>query len=184
MDRSLDEVRFLILSATKHSHLKLFYSLQIVAASRTSRQPKRGAVRRATARAQVLGTTGTSPAAKARIANTTKAAGAAPQPVEKIVVSNLPADVNEAQVKVRLVSLMFLLEYDLTLLFLYRSFSKLPLVLCVRSICTMTQMAAPRASPRSFSRNEGMATRHISSITTASSMGVSIRHFLSFEFVF
>ncbi|KAH9996713.1 hypothetical protein BJV74DRAFT_827733 [Russula compacta] len=78
MDRSLDE---------------------IVAASRASKQPRRGAVRRATARAQVLGTTGTSPAAKARIANTTKAAGATPQPVEKIVVSNLPADVNEAQVK-------------------------------------------------------------------------------------
>ena len=30
-----------------------------------------------------------------------KPSGASPQPVEKIVVSNLPPDVNEAQVKVK-----------------------------------------------------------------------------------
>ncbi|KAH9963003.1 hypothetical protein BC827DRAFT_1196473 [Russula dissimulans] len=72
----------------------------IVAASRVVKQTKRGAPRRgAGARAQVLGTTATSPATKARIANATKPANASPQPVEKIVVSNLPADVNEAQVK-------------------------------------------------------------------------------------
>ncbi len=40
------------------------------------------------------------PVAKAQIANATKMASA-PQPVEKIVVSNLLPDVNEAQVKVR-----------------------------------------------------------------------------------
>ncbi|KAI0250700.1 hypothetical protein BJV78DRAFT_1218167 [Lactifluus subvellereus] len=75
---------------------------EIVAVSRASKQTaRRGAPRRSNgARAQLLGTAGTSPAVKARLANTTKAAtGAAPQPVEKIVVSNLPSDVNEAQVK-------------------------------------------------------------------------------------
>ncbi|KAH8996346.1 hypothetical protein EDB92DRAFT_1843399 [Lactarius akahatsu] len=73
----------------------------IVSASRTVKQSRRGAGRRGnTARAQVLGTAGTPPAVKARLANTTKGATAAsPQPVEKIVVSNLPQDVNEAQVK-------------------------------------------------------------------------------------
>jgi len=70
----------------------------IVAASHAAKHAKRGG-RRNGARAQVLGTTRTSPAAKARIANTTKPASTIPQPVEKIVVSNLPADVNEAQVK-------------------------------------------------------------------------------------
>ena len=74
--------------------------MKIVAASRTTKHAKRGA-RRNGARAQVFGTTGTSPAAKARIANTTKPATTIAQPVEKIVVSNLPPDVNEAQVKVR-----------------------------------------------------------------------------------
>lgn len=74
--------------------------MKIVAASRTTKHAKRGA-RRNGARTQVLGTTGTSPVAKARMAIAAKPAGAIPQPVEKIVVSNLPADVNEAQVKVR-----------------------------------------------------------------------------------
>jgi len=72
----------------------------IVAASRVVKQTRRGGTRRGNnLRTQVLGTTGTSPAAKARLANTPKAASIAPQPVEKIVVSNLPDDVNEAQVK-------------------------------------------------------------------------------------
>jgi THO complex subunit 4 len=76
--------------------------VQIVATSRAVKQSRRGVPRRG-ARTQLLGTAVTSPATKARLANTTKAAtGATPQPVEKIVVSNLPSDVNEAQVKVRL----------------------------------------------------------------------------------
>jgi len=71
----------------------------IVAASR---KPSRRAVGRRgnNARAQVLGTAGTPPATKARLATTTKGTtNISPQPVEKIVVSNLPSDVNEAQVK-------------------------------------------------------------------------------------
>ncbi|KAH9973755.1 hypothetical protein BGW80DRAFT_1306178 [Lactifluus volemus] len=69
---------------------------EIVAASRVTK-PKRGATRRTSARTQILGTAVTSPATKARLANATKPATT--QPVEKIVVSNLPPDVNEAQVK-------------------------------------------------------------------------------------
>ncbi|KZP16906.1 hypothetical protein FIBSPDRAFT_747875, partial [Athelia psychrophila] len=56
------------------------------------------------ARAQVMGTAGPSPGARARIANNATATKAAPAPVatqatDKIIVSNLPLDVNETQVK-------------------------------------------------------------------------------------
>jgi hypothetical protein len=103
MDKSLDEVGYISLTIIEHSHLNFLSLFQIVAASRVTKHPRRGAGRRAgTARAQVLGTAGTPPATKARIATTTKgSANISPQPVEKIVVSNLPSDVNEAQVKVR-----------------------------------------------------------------------------------
>jgi THO complex subunit 4 len=55
-----------------------------------------------------MGTAGVSPVARARIAATASANGskvvaAAPavtQPTDKIIVSNLPTDVNETQVKV------------------------------------------------------------------------------------
>jgi THO complex subunit 4 len=78
------------------------FVVKIVAASRVVKHTRRGAARRGnSARAQVLGIAGTPPAAKARLAITPKAASTATQPVEKIVVSNLPDDVNEAQVKVR-----------------------------------------------------------------------------------
>ncbi|KAI0262525.1 hypothetical protein BC834DRAFT_378923 [Gloeopeniophorella convolvens] len=73
---------------------------EIVAATRADKHTKRGAGRRPnSARAQVLGTAGASPVVKARAAAAVKTASGAPQPVEKIVVSNLPNDVNEAQVK-------------------------------------------------------------------------------------
>ena len=64
--------------------------------AKQTRRPRRGN----NARVQILGTTATSPVAKARISRAAKTASASPQPVEKIVVSNLPPDVNEAQVKV------------------------------------------------------------------------------------
>jgi len=65
---------------------------------------RRGSARRGNARAQVLGTAGVSPAARARIAGNppAKAVVAAPvgsQPTDKIIVSNLPQDVNETQIK-------------------------------------------------------------------------------------
>lgn len=52
-----------------------------------------------------MGTAGPSPGARARIANNATATKAAPAPVatqatDKIIVSNLPLDVNETQVKV------------------------------------------------------------------------------------
>lgn len=75
--------------------------MKIVTASRVTKQGKRGPRRGNNVRTQVLGNAGTSPAAKARVANGAKTASTTPQSVEKIVVSNLPPDVNEAQVKVR-----------------------------------------------------------------------------------
>lgn len=120
-------------------------SLKIVSASRVAKQAKRGARRGNSARAQVLGIAGTSPAAKARVVNAAKTASANPQPVEKIVVSNLPPDVNEAQVKVRWVSLLYPSEQALTFMCLCRSFFKLPSVLCVKSTYTTMQMVAPKA---------------------------------------
>ena len=94
---------FYRITLTEHRRLSLFLCsyFQIVA---SRPKPRRGSGRRGnTARIQVLGSTGPSPAARARLANTAKgtATTASPQPVEKIVVSNLPQDVNEAQVKVR-----------------------------------------------------------------------------------
>ena len=86
---------------TSSEHFSLCFLVKIVAVSRVTKQGKRGARRGNNARAQVLGATGTSPAAKARVANGAKTASTTPQSVEKIVVSNLPPDVNEAQVKVR-----------------------------------------------------------------------------------
>jgi len=69
---------------------------------------RRGSARRNGARAQVLGSAGVSPAARVRMAATTatngpkivaSAAPAISQPTDKIIVSNLPTDVNETQVK-------------------------------------------------------------------------------------
>ncbi|ETW78089.1 hypothetical protein HETIRDRAFT_411258 [Heterobasidion irregulare TC 32-1] len=65
---------------------------------------RRTAVRK-TARQQLLGSAGTPPAARARIvphaaaANGTKPVSIATQPADKIIVSNLPQDVNEVQIK-------------------------------------------------------------------------------------
>ncbi|EGO03927.1 hypothetical protein SERLA73DRAFT_175623 [Serpula lacrymans var. lacrymans S7.3] len=69
---------------------------------------RRATGRRGSAKTQVLGTGGASPSTRARHANNApvvngaKAANAAPastQPADKIIVSNLPQDVNEAQIK-------------------------------------------------------------------------------------
>ncbi len=101
MDKSLDDVRCILVVVTRRPHLSFFlFFVQIVAATRVAKQtrrPRRGN----NARSQVLGATGTSPVAKARITSTAKTASVPPQPIEKIVVSNLPPDVNEAQVKVK-----------------------------------------------------------------------------------
>jgi len=80
MDKSLDD----IISSKPKSH-------------------RRGIGRRSTARAQVLGKPVATPVHRARAAaattSTTDAAKGVTQSSEKIIVSNLPGDVNEAQVK-------------------------------------------------------------------------------------
>ncbi|TFY80080.1 hypothetical protein EWM64_g3929 [Hericium alpestre] len=71
----------------------------------TSNKPKgvRRTSSRRTGRQEILGKPTTSPVARARINNPApggaKAAAASPQPADKIMVSNLPLDVNEIQVK-------------------------------------------------------------------------------------
>ncbi|PFH48707.1 hypothetical protein AMATHDRAFT_49308 [Amanita thiersii Skay4041] len=68
----------------------------IISSKKVSRRP----TRRTTSRVSVLGMTGVSPSARARVA-----AGATPTTTptnttaDKIIVSNLPADVNEVQIK-------------------------------------------------------------------------------------
>jgi len=78
-------------------------SLDDIIASRPKNDRRNNSNRGGKARAQVLGNTGLSPAARARAKAIipVKAAAAAPTstPAEKIIVSNLPQDVNEAQVK-------------------------------------------------------------------------------------
>ncbi|KAG5642273.1 hypothetical protein DXG03_003322 [Asterophora parasitica] len=64
------------------------------------RNARRGSSRRGTARAQVLGKPVVSPATRARAAAPANGAAAAqPTPADKIIVSNLPTDVNEGQIK-------------------------------------------------------------------------------------
>jgi len=77
---------------------------QIISSKPRAGRRGSGIRRSNSARAQVLGTTGPSPATRARIANNapaSKAAAAVPntQATDKIIVSNLPTDVNETQVK-------------------------------------------------------------------------------------
>lgn len=79
---------------------------KIVAANRTSRGGRRTSARR-NPRAQIVGTTTVpSPVARARVAAAKPVPVVAPSPAatqpaaDKIIVSNLPPDVNEAQVKV------------------------------------------------------------------------------------
>lgn len=88
---------------------------------------RRGANRRAGPREQVLGKPVPSPATRARAAATVATAAAAkavPQASEKIIVSNLPADVNEAQIKVS--SLSPLLFLPCSYLRSFRTFSTKP----------------------------------------------------------
>jgi len=78
-------------------------SLDDIIASRP-KGVRRSGGRGRSARAQVLGSAGTAPAARARYATTVpssnnKVAATPTQPADKIIVSNLPPDVNEAQIK-------------------------------------------------------------------------------------
>ena len=67
---------------------------------------RRSNPRRNSGKAQVLGTPNTAPATRARAVPASNGAKTVPatatqQPADKIIVSNLPPDVNELQVKVR-----------------------------------------------------------------------------------
>ncbi|KAG8216806.1 hypothetical protein J3R82DRAFT_7056 [Butyriboletus roseoflavus] len=154
-------------------------SLDEVIATRPKNQRRVG--RRASAKTQVLG----SPANAATRAATQNAAAAkvvaaaAPssQPADKIIVSNLPADVNEVQIKVynfrRHLAPLSLLT------FLSRNSSIPLLALFAMSLYTMTVPAGQKGLPRFTSREKEMVPRRTNSTTTASSMGVSIATFLS-----
>ncbi|KIM46690.1 hypothetical protein M413DRAFT_23060 [Hebeloma cylindrosporum] len=76
MDKSLDE----IISSKPKAH-------------------RRGSARRGSVRSQVLGKTPAGPIHRARAAAAPVAEPKATQSSEKIIVSNLPGDVNEAQLK-------------------------------------------------------------------------------------
>jgi len=66
----------------------------IISSKRTRRTA--GRTRRTSARSSVLGSTAVSPVTRVRAA---AAAAASNSPADKIIVSNLPADVNEVQIK-------------------------------------------------------------------------------------
>jgi THO complex subunit 4 len=77
--------------------------MQII--STRPRNPRRGTNRRGAARAEVLGKTGASPSTRARYAGALPAANGAKAATtssnaDKIIISNLPDDVNETQIKV------------------------------------------------------------------------------------
>lgn len=73
--------------------LTIFLVRQIISSKKTVRRSTR---RRVSARTTVLGTSAISPTTRVRAA----AATTTNNPADKIIVSNLPADVNEVQIKV------------------------------------------------------------------------------------
>jgi hypothetical protein len=88
-----------------HQYLNLTPLSQIIAAR--PKNVRRGSARRTSARTQILGAPVASPSTRARqaaaaAAIVAKASPALSQPTDKIIVSNLPQDVNEIQIKVYL----------------------------------------------------------------------------------
>jgi THO complex subunit 4 len=86
----------------------LIASAQIIASR--PKNTRRGSARRTSGRTQILGTAINSPSTRARqavaaAAVVAKATATTAQPADKIIVSNLPQDVNEAQIKVILMRL-------------------------------------------------------------------------------
>lgn len=117
MDKSLDDVSrvlgaFSLGASSKDDslHPPRFFSLlpsskqKIVAANKKARIQKRATARRSNARAQVLGnrppTAGQRTRAAAASATAVDGVKAIAQNSEKIIVSNLPPDVNEENIKV------------------------------------------------------------------------------------
>ncbi len=101
MDKSLDEVRRVFVW---YRHSRLTVATQIIATARP-KGIRKSNPRRNSGKAQVLGTANAAPAARARAVPASNGARTVPaptsqQPSDKIIVSNLPPDVNELQVKV------------------------------------------------------------------------------------
>ncbi len=143
---------------------------------------RRGTGRRGggAARTQVLGKPVVTPVQRARAAATTvDAPKAIAQGSEKIIVSNLPADVNEAQIKV-CAPASVLNKNRLWLTAICRSSSTPPLALSEKSRFTTTPLAAQRVSPLLPSRRRAMAPGLSLSTTTGSSMAVSTASPLTF----
>lgn len=102
MDKSLDEVRRVF---ARH-YPRLTVATQIIATTRP-KGIRKSNPRRNSGKAQVLGTANSAPAARARAVPASNGAKTVPaptsqQPADKIIVSNLPIDVNELQVRVSL----------------------------------------------------------------------------------
>lgn len=92
-------------SNPRRTQIKPFSVHQIIASR--PRGGRRGSTRRTSAKSQVLGNAGTPPTTRARaapaVANAKTSAATQPS-ADKIIVSNLPNDVNEVQVKVSFIS--------------------------------------------------------------------------------
>ena len=105
MDKTLDDVSPLTLHPNHNTN-----PCQIISSKPKAR---RGGARRG-ARTQILGSAPViSPAARARARTRTRAGAVPPvtaaqaSPTDKIIVSNLPQDVNEVQIKVGFIDLFF-----------------------------------------------------------------------------
>lgn len=156
--------------------------LKIIAARpRPARKPSS---RRGVGRTEVVGKRDPAPSARARYTTTTPGTGkpipAPAQTTEKIIVSNLPTDVNEAQVKV--CSRLLGVPRPLCSFVVCTRNCSTPLSdLSRTSPFTTMPPVAQRESPTLCFKEKATQPRPTSSTTTASLMGVSIDH--SFIFV-
>ena len=135
--------------------------------------------RRGVGRAETLGRKDPAPSVRARYTTTVPGTGkptpAPAQATEKIIVSNLPTDVNEAQIKVCSRLLMINSAFMLTR-FSDRNCSIPPSDRSRMSPFIMIPLVARRESPISPSQEKGTEAKHTNNTTTASLMGVSIDH--------
>ena len=125
----------------------------------------------------MLGKPAVAPVQRVRAAATraTDTAKTVAQGSEKIIVSNLPADVNEAQVKVCQWFLLHQCVFCYCLILTgYRSCSTRPLDLSRRLPFITTRPAAQKVSPLSPSKGGGMGPRPFNNTITDSLTAVSI----------
>ena len=167
MDKSLDDVRLLLLYAT-YKWLTLSPS-QIIAAR--PKPARKTSSRRGVGRVEALGRKDPVVSARARYTTSTPGTGktspAPGQTAEKIIVSNLPTDVNETQIKVcsRFFSDSF--RSCCSLAVFDRNCSILLLGPSKTSPFTTIPLVAQRELPISFSREREMEPKPTNSTTTA-----------------